>query len=114
MPHLLSNEEKVVRVNISKELLKILKRRTNNVVTGDESWFWMFQLASKQQNMVWLGKNEPQPDVRQSFRSKKRMFTIFINNRQTVLVDLLPEGGSITANYYCNTILPKVFQNFNN
>jgi histone-lysine N-methyltransferase SETMAR len=110
IPHLLTIEQKRERVRISQELLRLLeKRRLSDIVTGDESWLYFYQMASKTANMVWLEDEEPRPEVcRQSFRSQKRMFSVFINYRGPVCIDMLPEGQHINGHYYASTVLPQV------
>jgi histone-lysine N-methyltransferase SETMAR len=109
VPHLLTADEKHMRVQCAKELLPSLQHRCADIVTGDESWFYYYQTPSKQMNMVWISDDEPRPQVcRPSFRSRKRMFTIFLNSRGVVAVDVLPEGETITGKYYTEVVLPKV------
>ena len=93
VPHLLSPEEKQRRVTCAEEILGLLQsNRRMKILTGDESWFWLNQQQNKRQNMVWLAGDEERPDVlRQSFRSKKFMFTVFISNEKVEFVDMLPE-----------------------
>jgi [histone H3]-lysine36 N-dimethyltransferase SETMAR len=107
---LLSPAEKEKRVRMAREILDILdKRRISDVVTGDETWMYFYQAARKSENMVWLSEDEPRPGIcRPSFRSKKRMFTIFINYRGPLCIDVLPEDATINGNYYATVILPQL------
>jgi [histone H3]-lysine36 N-dimethyltransferase SETMAR len=110
VPHLLTEEEKNVRVHHARGLLNAIQHRLADIVTGDESWFYYHQTPSKHLNMVWLQDGEPRPEIcRPSFRSRKRMLSIFINSRGPVAVDVLPEQETITGNYYAQVVLPKVF-----
>ena len=113
VPHLLSPEEKQRRVTSAEEILKCLQStRRMKILTGDENWFWLNQQQNKRQNMVWFSGDEERPDVlRQSFRSKKFMFTVFISNEKVQFVNMLPEGHHINGQYYmdtiCQNLLPK-------
>ena len=60
IPHLLTDAQKVQRVNTSHQVLELLmRRRLTDVVTGDESWFYFYQTANKSSNMVWLADGDP-------------------------------------------------------
>jgi histone-lysine N-methyltransferase SETMAR len=116
IPHLLTEAQKKTRVQKSKELLAQYgpggKNRLTDIVTGDECWIHYFGIPNKLQNMVWLGEDEPRPVVlRQGFRSRKSMFTIFFNHTGPVLVNVLPKGLTINARYYSSIVLPQVVKN---
>jgi hypothetical protein len=84
-------------------------KRVTDIVTGDETWIKFYESPCKRKNMVWLSEGEPRPDVcKPSFRSRKRMFTIFFNYTGVLVVDVLPEGSTITGTYYATTVLPKL------
>jgi histone-lysine N-methyltransferase SETMAR len=81
------------------------------VVTGDECWISFFTMKDKRSNMVWMTDDEPRPEVlKTSFRSRKRMFTIFFNSQGPVAVDIMPDKATITATYYTTSVLPKVLE----
>lgn len=42
VPHVLTEENKEKRVELSEQLLEILEKGFNNIVTGDEFWFHYF------------------------------------------------------------------------
>ena len=85
-------------------------KRVSDVVTGDECWISFFPNKDKSSNMVWLVEDEPRPKVlKTGFRSRKRMFTIFFNTQEpVVVVDIRPYKATITAPYYKTSVLPKV------
>ena len=81
----------------------------SDVVTDDENWISFFVMKDKRSNMVWLVEGEPRPKVlNTSFRSRKRMFTIFFNSQGPIVVDIIPDKATITATYYTTSVLPKV------
>lgn len=115
VPHLLTADQRAERVRICRLWLEMFEpngpRRLSDVVTGDECWISFFTMKDKQSNMVWLTEDEPRPDVlKTGFRSRKRMFTIFFNSQGVVAVDILPEGSTVTAKYYTETVLPAVLE----
>lgn len=84
-------------------------KRLTDIVTGDETWLHFYETPSKQDNMVWLSDGEPRPEVcKPSFRSRKRMCTVFFNYREVLVVNFLPEGATITGAYYATVVLPKL------
>ena len=59
--------------------------------------------------LVWLAEDEPRPEVlKTGFRSRKRMFTIFFNTQEPVVVHIMPKKAKITVTYYTTSVLPKV------
>ena len=88
VPHLLTDHQRAERVRICRQWLKMFDssstkrlssstKRLSDVVTGDECWIYFFT-KDKASNMVSLIDEDPRPEVlKTSFRSRKRMFTIF-------------------------------------
>ena len=115
IPHLLTVDQKRQRVAICRDLLNQFEpngpKRLSDVATGDECWIPYFVTPHKQKNMVWLAEDSPRPQIlKPGFRSKKRMFTIFFNSQGPIIVDVMPEGATITAAYYTNTVLTQLVQ----
>ena len=116
IPHMLTDDQRAQRVHICRRWLEMFSengpKRLSDVVTGDECWISFFTMADKSSNMVWLAEDEPRAQVlKTSFRSRKRMFTIFFNTQGVVALDILPEKSTINAGYYTNTVLPEVLRN---
>ena len=111
VPHTLSDENKLMRVKNSIELLKILKSANhhswNYFVTGDESWFeYEYNYHQK-----WIAPSEKVPQIPKVMKtSKKVMLTIFWNPHGFLVVDCLPKGETFNAHYYINNILGKLSQ----
>ena len=84
------------------------------MVTGDECWISFFTMIDKRSNnMVWMTEDEHRSEVsKTSFRSRKRMFSIFFNTLGHVALDLMPQKATITATYYTTNVLPKVVSTF--
>src|SRR6185369_3606791 len=113
VPHVLTEENKEKRVELSEQLLEILEKGFNNIVTGDESWFHYFTVSSKEANKVWISKGESRTQItRTAQNSKKQMFCIFFSTEGIVTRIVVPKGQSVNAKYYSNIILPDVFSNW--
>ena len=58
IPHLLTKEQKLARVRISKQLLKQFPKYNNrsfaNIITGDETWVHFYEPKRKIQNKIWV------------------------------------------------------------
>ena len=113
IPHVLTEENKKNRVEISKQLLEILENGFQNIVTGDETWIYYFTVSSKESNKTWVEVGENRPQItRTAQNSKKRMFCIFFSTDGIVARIVVPKGQTVTGKYYVNHVLPKVFENF--
>ena len=113
VPHKLSEDNKRLRVEVSKELLETLKEGYNNIITGDETWIYFFTISSKEANKVWVEKGENRPQiVRTAQNSKKRMFCIFYTIDGVIARIVVKKGHTVTGKLYANSILPEVFSNF--
>lgn len=83
--------------------------RLSDVVTGDEKWFYYFQVPQKMQNKAWVGSGDGRPTVlRPGFRSRKEMFVIFVSSSGPVAVIMVPKGQNVNASFYSHVVLPEV------
>lgn len=115
VPHDLKVEQKEARVNWCKKMLKLYENGTsnniNNIVSGDETWLYYFDVPSKNKNKVWLFENEQTPvQVRKSRSVKKKMIAVFFTRRGILERVVLESQRTVTASWYINDCLPKVFQ----
>jgi len=61
---LLTNDQKENGVDISQELLANANGNENflkNVITGDETWVYGYDVETKMQSSQWMGKVSPRP-----------------------------------------------------
>ena len=101
---MLTEEQKSERVRICCLWLSEFEsggpKRFSDVATGDECWIFFFTNRDKQSNMVWLSDEEPEPRpqiLKEGFRSRKRLFTIFLNSQGPMCVDVMHQQSAITA-----------------
>jgi len=62
MPHVLTEDQKAGRVNISQELLDHVSVDENflkTFVTGDETWVYVYDVETKAQSSQWVGQGSP-------------------------------------------------------
>ena len=81
VPRLLTEEQKQNRVTVSQELLDRSNTYENflrNVITGDETWVYGYDVETKVQSSQWVGKSSPRPKkARQSRSNVKVMLIVF-------------------------------------
>jgi hypothetical protein len=111
VPHALSDAQKGERVNLSRQLLRMLEvqcdRAWYDIVTLDESSFYL----STYYEFVWLPRDEKVPErKRHTIQSKKCMFMIVWNSRGFHLIKVLEKGRKFTAGYYIAGILESLSQ----
>ena len=63
VPHTLTTEQKQERVVYCQDLLLMGQdeRFWENIISGDETWCFAYDPATKQQNAEWVGQNSPKP-----------------------------------------------------
>jgi hypothetical protein len=92
MPHFLSPAQKVVRLETSKTILRVLQDTVSNdfegIATGDESWF---RYCCPSSTMFARAPSEVIPRNLQNNWRKETMITIFFTARQRIMLDVLPE-----------------------
>jgi len=99
MPRLLTEEQKQNRVSVSQELLDRSNTDENfleNVVTGEETWVYSYDVETKVQLSQWVGKSSPQPKKACQSRSNvKVMLIVFFDWKGIVHHEFVPRGESI-------------------
>lgn len=114
IPHELSDKNRRDRVEACRENLAKFsegKWRLCDVITGDESWFYLRQIGHKSSNASWVPEGEfPRTIVRRDRFEPKSMFSIFFKTTGLVHIDCMEKGSTITSNYYVNNCLYPVLQ----
>lgn len=109
VPHELSEKNRQDRVNICKENLAIYKSgpgRLCDILTGDETWIYLRQIARKSSNASWVGEGQsPNTVVKRDRFEQKFMFSIFFRTSGPVLVHMVEKGKTIDNEYYIENCL---------
>ena len=96
---LLTTEQKDLRSEIAQD--NVLKK----VITGDESWVYGYDPATKQQSSQWKRPDEPRPKkARQSRSHVKSMLIIFFDCEGVVHYEFAPRGHTINKEYYVEVL----------
>ena len=84
VPHRLSEEHKRNRVELSKQLLKILDGGYKNIITGDETWIYFFTISNKEANKSWIEKGgEQAANSEDGPKFEKNVLHIFCGSKRT-------------------------------
>jgi len=62
VPRLLTNDQKENCIEISQELLANANGNENflkNIITGDDTWVYGYDVETKMQSSQWIGKGSP-------------------------------------------------------
>lgn len=117
IPHELTDEQRAKRVETSKFILAKFnegKWRLGDIITGDESWFYLRQLARKSSNKSWVGKEEsPKTVVRRDRYEPKSMFSIMFKSTGALHVHCAKSGETITGDYYIRYCLSPTVREIN-
>jgi [histone H3]-lysine36 N-dimethyltransferase SETMAR len=114
IPHLLSDEQKQSRVSWCKFMLDKFdggrSKLVSEIITADETWIYQYDPETKQQSTVWVFDDEVPPTKLVKSRSVgKRMMAVFFRRKGPVAIIPLVEQRTVTAAWYCEVALPKVF-----
>ena len=104
VPRLLTDDQKENRVEISQELLANANGNENffkNIITGDETWVYGYDVETKMQSSQWMGKGSPRPKKARMGRSKIK-----------VLLVVFCDWKGIVQQYGKQTVVPGRFSAF--
>ena len=113
VPHLLTDEQKQSRVRLASQVIekydKCDPRRLEEIVTGDETCIYHFQLDSKAKNKVWVSSEGDRPVFgRRCKTSNPMLYAIFFGLKGPVLQILVPKGSSVTGKFYRESVLTQL------
>ena len=104
LSHLLTDDQKENRVEIGQKLLanangneKFLK----NIITGDETWVYGYDVETKIQSLQWMGKGSPCPkEARMSWSKIKVMLGVFFDWKVIAHHEFVPHGQMVNRQLY--------------
>jgi len=72
----------------------------------DETWLYRYDPETKQQSMEWRNSGSPQPKIFRVQKSTgKVLASIFWDRDGIFLIDYLPKGQIINAEYYSSLLM---------
>jgi len=73
----------------------------NKIITGDETWYFAYDLETKRQNSEWVGETSRRPKKLKFQRSHiKIMLIIFFDSQGLVHKEFVEEGKTVNAEFY--------------
>lgn len=108
VPRLLTEQQKEHRVQVCQELLEMANDNENflkQVITGDETWVYGYDVETKVQSSQWKTKSSPTPKKARQVKSNvKVMLTVFFDWKGVVYHEFLPRGETINRFRYLQTL----------
>jgi len=98
VPRLLTDDQKENRVKISQELLANANGNENflkNIITGDETWVYGYDVQTKMQSLQQMGKGSPRPKKAQMSLSKMVLLVVFFDWKGIVHHEFVPHGQMV-------------------
>jgi len=99
VPRLLTGDQKENRVEISQELLANANGNENffkNIIIGDETRVYGYDVETKMQSSQWMGKGSPRPKKARMSRSKiKVLLVVFFDWKGIVHHEFVPRGHMV-------------------
>lgn len=115
VPHSLTEDQMTRRVKWCQEMLKKFDKGqspyVNNIVTGDETYLYYYDVPTKSQNKIWVFDEEDTPvAVRKSRSVKKKMIVVFFKSSGIVKRVVLDTQKTVTAKWYTENCLLQVIE----
>ena len=115
VPHNLGEEQERGGVDWCTHMLRKFdggrSPRVWDVVTGDATWVYQYVPETKQQSAVWAFPDEnPSVKFNRNKSASKQMIACFFANFGHVATMPLEDRKTVTADWYVNHSLPKIFQ----
>jgi len=109
VPKCLNADQKRQLWQSSEQLLKFFRRDPNDflsrMVTMDETWLYHYDPETKQQLMEWRHSGSPRPKIPSAKIRWKISRLDFWNQDGILLIDYVPKGQTINAEYYLSLLV---------
>ena len=110
IPKMLSECQKTQRVESCRRFVQQFEQEgedfLSRIVTADETWITLYEPESKEQSTMWKTPGSPTPKkFKVSDSTKKQMFIMFFDIQGVILSHAIPQGQTVTANYYSKVSL---------
>ena len=81
------------------------ERFWENIITGDETWCFAYDPATKRKSAEWAGQNSPKPKKLRFQKSRvKTMLIVFLNAEGAIHREFVPEGQKVNAEFYVGVL----------
>lgn len=106
IPYSLTDAAKEKRVLICNELLTMFKKNNflHRIVTMDEIWVY-WENACTHTHRSWRNSTAaPNTEPRRTLTKRKHLASVFWDCKGVIMMDVLPNGKTLTAIYYCELL----------
>jgi transposase len=103
VPCVLTDDHKAKHVNISQELLYRVSVDENflkNIVTGDETWVYGYDVKTKSQSSQWLGQVSPRRKKARMSRSNMKVMLVFFDWQGIIHHEFVPRCQAVNKEFY--------------
>ena len=105
IPKMLLECQKAQRVESCRRFVQPFEREgetfLSRIVAADETWISLYEMESKEQSTIGKTPGSPSPKKFNGSRSiKKQMFILFWDIHSVILSHAVPQGQTVTADYY--------------
>jgi transposase len=107
--HALNSSQKAERVTLSHEILAVLesdpRNSFQNVITGDESWFFLYYPRFS----IWAQSRDEVPErMSQKIDSEKCLISALWSVNGIHRLEDVPKGTSYDSAFFCDIIVPRL------
>lgn len=108
VPHKLTDDQKLLRIQHSMDIIKESKMDRNflyNIVTGDETWCFQYDPETKRQSAEWKHPDEPNSKKSRLEKSKvKTMLICFYDSKGIIHKEFVPPDQTVNAVFYLGVL----------
>ena len=108
VPRMLTADQAQQRQEVCGDLMSSADRDPQflkKIVTGDETWCFLYDPQTKRQSSEWKSLNSPRSKKFKLDRSKgKVMLEVFFDYRGIVHFEFIPEGRTVNKELYVNVL----------
>ena len=81
------------------------ERFRENIITGDETWCFAYDAATKGQSAEWVGQNSPKLKKLRFQKSRvKTRLIVFFDAVGAIHREFVPEGQKVNAEFYVGVL----------
>jgi hypothetical protein len=103
VPHLLTLEQMTLRTESCRNFVEMVKKDESvlsNIVTGDETWCFMYDPTTKRQSAEWVSPKKPKPSKVCMEKSCMKTMFVFFDAQGVIHREFVPEGQTVNGQFY--------------
>ena len=104
---LLTAKQRAARLKFARQYRNLTTEEWDDFLFTDECPKYLFQLPNPRNDIVWGSQESQVPPAYQVKKSSKRIIWGGMTGRGLTELHFMPQGQTLTADYYINNILEK-------